>query len=57
MEQLNEFLHMGGYAVYVWSAFVLSGVILLAGFILPLQKEKRILMQIRKNHERAQRSQ
>jgi heme exporter protein D len=57
VEQLNEFLHMGGYAIYVWSAFALSLVVLVMGFIIPLRNEKKLLQQIRKNHERAQRSQ
>ncbi|NKB36078.1 MAG: heme exporter protein CcmD [Gammaproteobacteria bacterium] len=56
MEQLNEFVHMGGYASYVWSAFGLSVVILMAGFYLPMQKEKSILQKIRKNLERMERS-
>jgi len=53
MQGLNEFLHMGGYAAYVWSAFGLSFLILLINFILPLKTEKKILRQLKKKLERS----
>ncbi len=34
---MNEFLHMGGYAVYVWSAFGLTFIVLLANFVVVRQ--------------------
>ncbi len=52
MQHLSEFLHMGGYAAYVWSAFGLSFVILLINFILPLNTEKKILRHVKKKLER-----
>ena len=56
MSGLNEFLHMGGYAAYVWSAFALSLLTLLAGYVHPLLKEKSLLTQIRKKQQRAERA-
>lgn len=53
MQGLNEFLHMGGYAAYVWSAFGLSFLVLLINFILPLNTEKKILRQLKKKLERS----
>ena len=53
MQGLNEFLHMGGYAAYVWSAFGLSFLVLLMNFILPLKTEKKILRQLKKKLERS----
>ncbi len=46
MTNLTEFLHMGGYAIYVWPAFIAVGVVLLTNLILPLVQHKKLL-----NHE------
>lgn len=43
---MNEFLHMGGYAFYVWSSYGISLVILLINAYLPLQREKKIIQSI-----------
>jgi heme exporter protein D len=52
MQQLSEFLHMGGYAVYVWSAYGLCLVTLLLNLILPFKTESKILQAVRKRQER-----
>ena len=31
---MSEFLHMGGYASYVWSAFGLTFVVVMGNFVL-----------------------
>ena len=54
MQHINEFLYMGGYAAYVWSAFGLSCFILLVNLILPLKTEKKILRQVKKKLDRAE---
>ena len=43
----SEFLHMGGYAFYVWTSYALAGVILLANLLLPMlnaRKQRRELI-------------
>ncbi len=33
---LSEFLHMGGYAFYVWTSYALTAVVLIANVIAPI---------------------
>ncbi len=54
MQHLHEFLHMGGYAAYVWSAFGISFITLLANLVLPLNTEKKILGRIKRQLEKAE---
>ena len=42
MSALREFLHMGGYAVYVWSAYALALVVLLWNMWAPLRRERQL---------------
>jgi heme exporter protein D len=42
MSGLAEFLHMGGYAFYVWTAYAVAFVVLLANFLNPLFRERRM---------------
>ena len=44
---LEEFFHMGGYAVYVWSSYGLSFVVMLLIFIKPIMAKKQILKDLR----------
>lgn len=39
---------MGGYAFYVWSAYVVVGVVLAANLIYPLRRRRVLLRQISK---------
>ncbi|MDQ3732154.1 MAG: heme exporter protein CcmD [Pseudomonadota bacterium] len=43
---LQEFFHMGGYAFYVWSAYVVVGVVFAANLIYPLRRRRVLLRQI-----------
>ena len=43
---MSEFLHMGGYAVYVWSSYALAAVILLANLLIPHLRLKRIIRDL-----------
>ncbi len=38
---LTEFLHMGGYAFYVWTSYGLTAVILIANLLVPLLNARR----------------
>jgi len=53
---LNEFLHMGGYAFYVWSSYGLAMIVLLLNVILPLRQRKKLLNDIARTARRARRN-
>lgn len=38
---LSEFFHMGGYAVFVWSSYGISLVVLVLNWVLPYQQHKQ----------------
>lgn len=40
---MKEFLHMGGYAFYVWTSYGLTLVVLAINVIIPIQHEHAIL--------------
>jgi len=56
MSSLNEFLHMGGYAFYVWTSYGLAVVVLLVTAITPLRQRKKLLAGIARNIRRARRT-
>lgn len=39
---MKEFLEMGGYAVYVWSAYGVTGLVMLANVVLPMAAHHRL---------------
>lgn len=39
---VNEFLNMGGYASYVWTAYGLALVVLAVNVALPLRRERSL---------------
>lgn len=43
---LHEFFSMGGYAFYVWGAYALTLLVLLANFIYPLYRRRRLVREI-----------
>ena len=52
---LNEFLHMGGYAVYVWSSYGIALVVLVLNVLLPIWQRKKRLADIARTVRRARR--
>lgn len=54
MSSLQSFLHMGGYAIYVWPAYILTFIVLILNVILPLKRENRFFRALaeRKKHSR-----
>ncbi|MDV0438227.1 heme exporter protein CcmD [Xanthomonas sacchari] len=54
---MSGFWAMGGYAVYVWSAYALALVVLLLDSVLPRRRQRRLLADIRAQvtRERARR--
>ncbi len=48
MDSLREFLHMGGYAFYVWSAYAVCALMLYLNLWLPLRRERRLRRRLRR---------
>lgn len=44
---MNEFLAMGGYAAYVWPAYAIFLVVLLADALAPVLRRRRVLRELR----------
>jgi len=51
---MNEFLHMGGYAFFVWTSYGLATIILVANIIIPLQRKKEIMNNLKRRLRREQ---
>jgi heme exporter protein D len=49
---MEAFLHMGGYAAYVWPAYAVFFVVLLIDFFAPYLRRRRVLREL---HARMQR--
>jgi len=50
MTGISEFLHMGGYAVYVWSSYGLTVLVLFLNYLLPVKREKTLINKIVKQY-------
>lgn len=46
MNTLQEFLHMGGYAFYVWTAYGIAAVVLIGNILHARFRQRRITRQI-----------
>jgi heme exporter protein D len=42
MDALQEFFYMGGYAFYVWSAYGVAVVVLVANVIVPVVRAREL---------------
>lgn len=49
---MSEFLNMGGYAFYVWSAYGISLIVLVINAVIPMLREKRLFHLISKKNKR-----
>lgn len=49
---MADFLGMGGYAAYVWSAYGISLVVLVLNIFLPVQREKELINSLKKKLQR-----
>lgn len=50
---LDDFLHMGGYAFYVWTSYGISLLVLLFNIIGPLWQRRKLLAEIARVARRA----
>jgi heme exporter protein D len=48
MTSLHEFLTMGGYASYVWTAYSVAAIVMIANAVAPAGRLKRIKAAIRR---------
>lgn len=51
---MKEFLHMGGYAMYVWPSYGLALIVLLWNVIMPMRRRKQNIASIKRRLRRAQ---
>ncbi len=42
MDTLREFFHMGGYAFYVWSAYGVTFIVLVANVVVPMLRAREL---------------
>ena len=52
---LQEFLAMGGYAFYVWTAYGITFLVLLLNVLLPVWQRKQLIRQLIIRQKRGQR--
>ena len=43
MSEIASVMHMGGYALYVWSAYAVTAAVLAINALLPNRRERRFL--------------
>ena len=51
MSALRDFLHMGGYGGYVWSAYAIAAVVLIANAALSRRAERILLARLKNNRQ------
>jgi heme exporter protein D len=52
MNNVNEFFSMGGYALYVWSSYGLTALVLLSNFYIPRSNESKLIKKLSRRKER-----
>ena len=53
MHSFDEFLAMGGYSFYVWTAYGVGFIVLLLNLLIPIMQRKQFLRQLRLKQKRA----
>lgn len=48
MSSLHEFLTMGGYAVYVWPAYGIVAIVLIANIVIARRRHQRALAALQR---------
>ncbi len=48
---MQEFIHMGGYAFFVWSAYGLTALVLISSVIVASRRKKKIFKEIEDSFE------
>jgi len=42
VHSFSEFLHMGGYAIWVWSSYGICFIVLFINFLVPLLQRRKL---------------
>lgn len=53
---VSEFLHMGGYAMFVWPSYGLTLIVLLMNWWLPYQQHKQNLRKLKRQYRQDKKS-
>ena len=53
---MSEFLHMGGYAFFVWTSYGIAFVVLLGNVLVPIWRRRQFLREITRKIRRAHRA-
>jgi len=56
MNSLSEFLHMGGYGQYVWSAYGITFVAMLLALLIPVRQHRGLRKRLKKQLARQAKS-
>jgi heme exporter protein D len=48
MDALTEFLHMGGYAFYVWWSYAIVCALLVINVVVPLRRARRVRQHLQR---------
>ncbi len=51
---IEEFLHMGGYAFYVWTSYGIAFLVLALNIIVPIFQQRQTLIDIERKKQRSQ---
>ena len=51
---MSEFLHMGGYAGYVWSAYGIALIVLIANLLQPVFSNRKLRKRLQRIHQQEQ---
>jgi heme exporter protein D len=43
---IREFLHMGGYAFYVWTSYGLALLVLYLNYVIPIRSERALIRKL-----------
>ena len=54
MNSLSEFLHMGGYGTYVWSAYGITFIVMSLAVVIPLRQHASLRQRLIKQFKRKQ---
>lgn len=55
MSSFQEFLHMGGYAFFVWTAYGIAAVVLVFNFVRPMICERQLRRRLARQARLARR--
>lgn len=51
---MSEFLHMGGYAAYVWPSFGLAFIVMVLNIMVSISRHKKALRKAQDYHDNNQ---